>query len=159
MWPCRLKRTACRAAVNYRTAVEQAAQYPTHSGAAGTVTPALLPALVSLQVGDPLFQLLLSACASRLGSARLGCLQRKVMACMLPQSHSALRQHACCAPCAPMQAGLAALSGPLDGPSFRDIWRAVTVGGPGQPCPCSVIGWVPHTQQLYPCFLAPQITG
>lgn len=30
--------------------MEDAAAYPTHSGAAGTVTPALLPALVSLQV-------------------------------------------------------------------------------------------------------------
>ncbi|KAL6750950.1 TIP-1 family-domain-containing protein [Haematococcus lacustris] len=38
-----------RAAVGYRKAVESAAQYPTHEAAAGTVTPALLPALTFMQ--------------------------------------------------------------------------------------------------------------
>ena len=41
---------ACRGAAGYRAAVESAAQYPVHDGAAGTVTPLLLPALTSLQV-------------------------------------------------------------------------------------------------------------
>ncbi|KAF5834092.1 TIP-1 family-domain-containing protein [Dunaliella salina] len=62
-----------RAAVGYKEAVESADSYPTHSGAAGTVTPILEPAMALLQ------------------------------------------------------AGLHALAPALDGPSFRDIWRAVTV--------------------------------
>uniref|UniRef100_A0A7S3R862 Uncharacterized protein n=1 Tax=Dunaliella tertiolecta TaxID=3047 RepID=A0A7S3R862_DUNTE len=62
-----------RAAVGYKEAVESADSYPTHTGAAGTVTPILEPAMAQLQ------------------------------------------------------ARLHALAPSLDGPSFRDIWRAVTV--------------------------------
>lgn len=41
-----------RAAVGYREAVEGAEAYPTHTGAAGTVTPILAPALALLQVRE-----------------------------------------------------------------------------------------------------------
>jgi hypothetical protein len=39
-----------RAAVGYKEAVESADSYPTHTGAAGTVTPILAPAMALLQV-------------------------------------------------------------------------------------------------------------